>query len=209
MYVKHIALHLKLTTIAMALEKVLSKRQIMHQPDKILALNCSKECHEEISSSQTKETGKQMKKLTALYGRISGCSTDCCFKVEEKSFFAHKLLLSSKSKFFRNMLTRDFIENRMENSLIGVTASIFELILFYIYFYEEFNALCHEDLTINQWVSLFRYADYFMINGLQIVCAEKIAPLITKENMINLLQLSIDLNSSSLETSCLKYIFEK
>lgn len=207
----HISTQYKLKKISAEIEEILRKRNKLGSSIKELELDNSffKESPEDtIESAQTsKERIRQ--KLEEAYKSISLIAADSSIHVDHRNFHAHKVLLASKSKYFRHMLTKNFIENRYENKMDGISGNIFELILLYIYFEEDFQKIQPDELTAQEWITLFKYANYFMLDDLQALCGSKMASLITIENFYGYLRTSVDLNSRELELSCLKFVFER
>lgn len=90
-----------------------------------------------------------------------------------------------------------------------IEEDVFELILLFIYFKKEFMKISVHELQENLWVDLLKSANYFMLSELADFCQEKIAEILSIENVLTLLSFSLDHNCPRLERDCLHFMYKK
>ena len=164
--------------------------------------------------------------LWQKYQELSQNYTDCKIKVQVKFFLltkkvtnflkdsiynCHKVLLVSSGKFFKNLFLHGFMEslNKDPINLGNIDSKIFEYILCFISFEDEFANLPTNILKEEDWISVLKTAQYLTLYKLQSICEQRLVELLTPENVFFLLDLSILYHSEILEKGCLSYIASK
>lgn len=91
-----------------------------------------------------------------------------------------------------------------------MTPKIFEYILVFIYFDEDFVKLSADSLKEEDWVSLLKAAQYLNYNKLQTFCEKIISEeILSSKNVFCFLELSLILNCETLQNNCLMFVANK
>ncbi|XP_051161496.1 speckle-type POZ protein-like [Leptopilina boulardi] len=137
---------------------------------------------------------------------MSDYLSDVVFKINNKEFPAHKIMLASVSSVFEKMFSHQMKENITNVVEINdVDPIVFNELLRYIYTgkIENIN---------NMAFGLYELANYYDINKLQLICEQYLRNGLFVENVIYILELADRYNSVDLKNKCIKYIdgnFEK
>lgn len=107
---------------------------------------------------------------------------DVVFLVEGERFHAHKVVLSSQSEYFANLLSESMLDGREEVVRISqVTAAAFRVVLSYIYTSEvslwEADDTLHIDITLA--------ADMMQLQQLSDHCMDVFAKRLTCDNVVH------------------------
>jgi len=140
--------------------------------------------------------------------QLSQNYNDCTIKIQDSTYKCHKVLLVSSGKFFKNLFLLGFIES-LDKDMIhlgNINAKIFEYILCFVYFEEEFANIPTNLLKEEDWISLLKTAQYLTLYKLQSLCENSLVQILTPENVCFLLDLSIIYHFETLEKGCLAYI---
>lgn len=144
-------------------------------------------------------------KALADYGTLlkTGYLSDISLLVGEKTFLAHKLILSARSSVFAAMFTHDSVEKQKSRVEIpDVSPETFEAFLTYLY-----TGTLTGDLEDTSAEKLLVVADKYGIEQLKSMCEEY---LITRVNCIerapNLLLFAKSVNAHKLRDSVLEFI---
>lgn len=119
-------------------------------------------------------------------------------------------MLARSGKFFRNLLLRQFRESVAKTvNISNIKSNIFELVLSFIYFEEDFVKLPANTLLQEGWMNLLKAAHYFDLPKLSLFCESCLLHFIKPANIFYLLENSITYNCELLEKGCLTYIMNK
>jgi hypothetical protein len=119
-------------------------------------------------------------------------------------------MLVSSGKFFKNLFLLGFMESHNKDiNLKEINPKIFEYILCFVYFEDEFLNLPVKVLKEEEWVSLLKTTQYLTLHKLQSFCERSLVELLAIENVFSLLDLAIIYNFEILEKGCLQFITSK
>jgi hypothetical protein len=117
-------------------------------------------------------------------------------------------VLSNASNYFNNLLRRNFKEGSLncEINFRGIQSDVFELVLLFIYFPEDFFKIGVHDLKQTIWQDLLKISKYMLLDSLATICENKLSEILSKENVLSLLSFSVDFSCYNLEKACLSFI---
>ncbi|KAJ3676868.1 hypothetical protein LUZ60_002592 [Juncus effusus] len=149
------------------------------------------------------------------FGKLwkSGEKCDVSFEVEGEKFNAHKLILAARSPVFEAELFGSMAESKMKCIKINDMKSwVFKALLGFIYT----DTLCemqineNESENVNDLVNFTQHllvaADRYGIEGLRVICEEKLCNEINLESVVTTLDLAERHNCEKLKEICLGFI---
>ncbi|XP_051173140.1 speckle-type POZ protein-like [Leptopilina boulardi] len=131
---------------------------------------------------------------------MSDVLSDVVFKINEKQFPAHKVILASTSPVFEKMFTHQMKENITNNVLIEETdPEVFEEMLNYIYTgkINNLNTMAF---------GLYELANKYHITKLKKVCEQCLGECLAIDNVISILTIADRCNSTLLKNKCIEYV---
>jgi len=171
------------------------------------------ECPEEETAYETAvmEKTTPLETIWKKYLEISQFYSDCRVQVQESFYFdCHKVMLVSSGKFFKNLFLLGFMESHnWAINLREINSKIFEYILCFIYFEDEFLNLHVKTLKEEDWIALLKTTQYLTLHKLQSFCERSLVELLTIGNAFVLLDLAVIYNFEILEKGCLQFITSK
>lgn len=133
-------------------------------------------------------------------------SSDVTIYVGDEEYFAHKLILSTRSPVFAAMFKTDMKEKEEDTVEIeDVEPEVFELLLEFIYtgkFGEDHD---EEDDSID-WLELMTAADEYDIADLKNICARRLASNLSVDDVIDIYILSDRIKEQQLKKTAANFI---
>uniref|UniRef100_A0A6B2L1L8 BTB domain-containing protein n=1 Tax=Arcella intermedia TaxID=1963864 RepID=A0A6B2L1L8_9EUKA len=128
--------------------------------------------------------------------------SDVQFNVRGKVIYASKLILTSRSEYFRSLLLGGMSESsQTEISIPSIEPDIFLKVLEYLYSYTLTFSSTEEGIKILQ------VADQYQINDLKSLCETELGSnWISSSNLGLLYETSVNLNAKQLQYSCVKWL---
>ncbi|KAJ4813582.1 BTB/POZ and MATH domain-containing protein 2 [Rhynchospora pubera] len=135
--------------------------------------------------------------------------TDITFEVGEEIFAAHRLVLSARSPVFKAELFGEMVESKMKSIQIkDIKPVVFNALLHFIYT-DSLPEMSDEDIPI---VTLFQYlfeaADIYALDGMKIICAERLILDLSVDTVTSTLALAEEHDCSDLKDACLYFASE-
>lgn len=131
----------------------------------------------------------------------SGEDADFSFHVGTRVFKAHKLILSTRSSYFKRMLQSNMMENRLNKVEIKhVDPNMFFIILKFLY-----SGFIPEEL-MQIAMKLYPVVDRYEINALKDLCISSIRESISITNVIEVLEFSYTYDVAEIKKLCLSFI---
>lgn len=138
--------------------------------------------------------------------------SDVTFRVQGRRVYAHKLVLSLASDFFRAMFTNEFREksNQTEIEIPHCSHDAFITVLHSIYSgYTNFDKIqdvsCLEE-DFELLLEVLSLSDQLLLDRLKIMCQKSLKKLINKDTVNYLLNASKSSNAKLLESMCRHFV---
>mmetsp|Transcript_8429 Transcript_8429/g.26121 ORF Transcript_8429/g.26121 Transcript_8429/m.26121 type:complete len:229 (+) Transcript_8429:1326-2012(+) len=128
--------------------------------------------------------------------------SDVSFRIQDRTVYAHKVILAARSSHFRAMFSSGMRESSLESiTLADISIPVFTQMLEWIYT----NDL--SDPLPSLLVDLLEAADRFMLDELKVLCESLlIQSLLSRENLILLLFTAHRFEATSLLEACFAFI---
>ncbi|GFR05821.1 TD and POZ domain-containing protein 3 [Trichonephila clavata] len=176
--------------------------------EKNLILNCILEIFEEraIMNAETEDDEKQKyKTLTEVTHNMKQLLQDnnfydITFKIDGRSFKAHKAILSARSRVFKTMFESSLTMNVEEIEISDISEETLKEMLNFIYSGEVSH------LHVNNAMELYYAADKYELDSLKNICARVMVGNVRTDNVIKILLLSHRHSNEELEHVCVKFI---
>jgi hypothetical protein len=146
-------------------------------------------------------------KLTPSEEFLSGLNnknvSDVVFSIDGKLIYASKIILTSRSEYFRTLLLGGMAESaQTEITMEGVDYDIFMKIIKYLYTY---NIMIETD---SEGIQLLIAADQYQLNDFKWYCEQELSQYISGANIELLYETAVELRATNLEQACLKWMLE-
>jgi len=140
--------------------------------------------------------------------------SDVVFLVQGRRIYAHKLVLSLASEFFRAMFTNEFKE-KADSAEIEIPHCSYDS--FMIVIQSIYSGTANMDLIIHpsrinreedieQLLEILYLADQLLLDQLKIICQQSLKESINEETVNYLLKASQNANAKLLESMCRHYV---
>nr|XP_042909506.1 speckle-type POZ protein-like [Parasteatoda tepidariorum] len=140
----------------------------------------------------------RIKNLKSIYEQ--SVFSDFVFKVGDKSFPVHKIILSAHSPVFMKMMTHDFMESKTNSVTITDAApEVFELFL---------RSLYAGELENKSWDSLkelYYLVDKYDVEFLNVECTDAVISLLSVDLVCEILKLAYSFSDSDLKTAAINF----
>ncbi|KAJ3707333.1 hypothetical protein LUZ61_011039 [Rhynchospora tenuis] len=132
---------------------------------------------------------------------------DVIFEVDGVLFTAHRSVLSARSPIFKAEFFGGRTERKIERIQIKDTKpAIFKAMLHFIYSNSLPDIISDEDIpNVTQLQQLYKAADRYALDGLKMICEDKLIREISINSVISSLALADEHNSCGLKQACLDY----
>ncbi|CAG2171457.1 unnamed protein product [Oppiella nova] len=145
--------------------------------------------------------------------------SDCVFKVENRLFFAHKIILVNASKRFHNMLTTGAHQTTgapdggngsppQQSAPIVVNDIRFDIFQKVMQFLYNGGFDTDSDVDQNDILELMSAAAYFQLDGLLRYCSRRCCDCVSEDSVVSLYMNAIQYNALELMQFCQKYMLE-
>jgi hypothetical protein len=119
-------------------------------------------------------------------------------------------MLACAGPFFKNLLVKNFQESSSEIiNISNITARMFNIILSYIYFEDDFLESPAKSLQEQEWIALIKASHYLSLWKLISFCESRLIELLKPDNIFYFLELTVTYHLEILEKGCLEYTLNK
>ncbi|XP_078159249.1 BTB/POZ and MATH domain-containing protein 2-like [Carex rostrata] len=133
-------------------------------------------------------------------------TADVTYRVENRSFTCHRIVLAARSPVFKAELYGNMAEATQKLIKIeDMSPEVFEAMLHFIYT-DSFPSCDSEKSSRKMAQHLFVAADRYAIDGLKALCEDKLCPHISLDTVTTTLALALQHNSPRLKNACLDFI---
>jgi speckle-type POZ protein len=157
--------------------------------------------HQKIPDSPPSDIGSDLGRLLD-----QGDGTDVSFIIDGEIFRVHRAVLAARSPVFRAELFGSMAEATMPSiTLHDITPAIFKVMLRFIYT----DKLPGEDELVDSSAEMFQdllaAADRYALEGMKLMCAQKLRDNVTVETVATILACAETYNCPKLKNECFKF----
>jgi len=127
--------------------------------------------------------------------------SDILFLVQGSPIYAHKVILYTRSDYFRPLIDNGMKESQMNQiELNDITPSLFRLILEYIYTGQV------SAIDADNAVDLLIAADRYLLHSLKTLIQQALVRVISPDNVVDFLEISDQYQCTLLREKCIRFV---
>lgn len=128
--------------------------------------------------------------------------SDVTFIVENTKIPAHKLILSTRSEYFQNLIFGDFAEANQNEIKLEVPSDAFKTVLRFFYT----GCMSLSSLNANQIIDIYFLADMYILESLKETMLKYLKAIFSLENCFEILNATCLYSMHDLQEVCLKFM---
>ncbi|KAJ3704863.1 hypothetical protein LUZ61_008568 [Rhynchospora tenuis] len=131
---------------------------------------------------------------------------DITFEVDGETFTAHKLVLATRSPVFKAELFGGMVESKMKSVQIkDIKPLVFKAMLHFIYT-DSMPNMSDKDIQLVAFAQyLLKAADKYALDGLKMICEERLAREVSMDTVISSLALAEEHKCPDLKHACIDF----